>query len=238
VQIAQASGAAQYAPEVLSKAESQLQNEQTLRDRRADKSLVITAARNAEQTAEDARVLAAQRPKSTEIANDAQKTAERERQMRIAAEVQASQARQQAEQARTQAQQAQPEATADRMQLEAAESAQVTPQPPATPRIDSSTLPPPPGALALDDQAQRELRRELAGRLNQCLPSRDTPCGLVVTVAGGDFQGSALDPKAQRSVSQIAVLLAAHPGLSVEVEGNSNSNSSDAERLAFARTAG
>lgn len=237
VQIAQSSGAAQYAPEVLSKAQSQLQDAQTLRARKADKSLIITAARNAEQTAEDARVLAATRAKSAEIAN-AQNTAEQERQMRVAAEAQAAQARQQAEQAKSQAQQAQAQASADRMQLEAAQQAQVTPpQPAAPPRIDSSTLAPPP-ALTPDDRSQRDLRRELAGRLNECLPSRDTPRGLVATVAGADFQGSALEPQAQRSVSQIAVLLMSHPGLTVEVEGNSDTNSPDAERLAMARAEG
>ncbi len=235
VQIAQASGAAQYAPEVLSKAQGELQEAQTLRARKADKSLIITSARKAQQTAEDARVLAAQRAKSTEVAT-AQETVERERQMRVAAEAQAAQARQQAEQARAQAQQAQAQASSDRVQLEALQQAQAAPpQPPPTPQIDFSTLPPPPAALAPDDHAQRELRRELAERLNTSLPSRDTPRGLVATVAVGDFQGGALDPQAQRSVSQIALLLAAHPGLSIEVDGNSDSNSSDAERLAFAR---
>ncbi len=132
---------------------------------------------------------------------------------------------------------AQAQASSDRVQLEALQQAQGPRrhQPPPTPQIDFSTLPPPPAALAPDDHAQRELRRELAERLNTSLPSRDTPRGLVATVAVGDFQGGALDPQAQRSVSQIALLLAAHPGLSIEVDGNSDSNSSDAERLAFAR---
>ena len=47
VQIAQASGAAQYAGDVLSKAQTQLQSAQALHDRKVDKSLVIAAAREA-----------------------------------------------------------------------------------------------------------------------------------------------------------------------------------------------
>ncbi len=56
MQIAQASGAAAISvtPEVLSKAQGELQEAQTLRARKADKSLIITSARKAQQTAEDA----------------------------------------------------------------------------------------------------------------------------------------------------------------------------------------
>ncbi len=238
VQIAQASGAAQYAGDVLSKAQTQLQNAQRLHDQRADKSLVVAAAREASQTAEDARALAGQRAKEAEIAS-AHSAAESERQLRLAAEAQAQQAKQQALQAQAQAQAAHAQAaevsqaaalaqaSADRMQLEQRQT------PPAPP-IDYSALKPPPPSQ-VDDRPQRELRASLAQRLNGCFPSHDTPRGLVATVSSFDFRGAALDSQALGSISQVAALLAEHPGLIVEVEGNSDTAEPEAERLAASR---
>src|ERR1700682_2371066 len=53
VQIARAAGADRYAPDTFSKAEMQLRNAQDFQARRVDKSTVVTAARQAAQTAED-----------------------------------------------------------------------------------------------------------------------------------------------------------------------------------------
>jgi outer membrane protein OmpA-like peptidoglycan-associated protein len=242
VQIAQASGAAQYAADVLSKTQNQLRNAQALHDRRADKSLMIAAAREAEQTAEDARTLADQRAKDTEIAN-ARATADRERQLRVAAEAQAQQAQTQtqqaqerANQAQARASQAQAQASADRAQLEETRLAQSAP-PPQTPapQVDYSALQPPPQSPPPDGSAQRELRAVLSRSLNQCLPSHDTPRGLVATATSFDFHGAALDPQRMGNVARIAELVAAHPGLTVEVEGHSDSASPEAELLATSR---
>jgi flagellar motor protein MotB len=239
VQIAQASGAGQYAGDVLSKAQTQLKSAQALHDRKADKSLVIAAAREASQTAEDARALAGQRAKDAEIAS-AHSAAESERQLRIAAEEQAEQSKQQARVAQVQAQTAseaeaaaQAEVTANRMQLEAMREA---PPAPSAPRIDYSTLKPPPPEQP-DDRPYRELRASLAQSLNACFPSHDTPRGLVATISSFDFRGTALDTRAPGSISQIAALVTAHPGLTIEVEGHSDSAEPEAERLAALRAA-
>jgi outer membrane protein OmpA-like peptidoglycan-associated protein len=254
VQIAQASGAGQYAPDVLGKAQTQLQSAQALHNRKVDKSLVIAAAREAAQTAEDARLLGDGRAKDAEIAN-ARGAAEKERQLRVAAEAQAEQARQQAVQAQRRAAQAQAEsqaaqaqaaeaqaqaaesraaagsrASADRMQLEQPRPAQTTP-PVAAPPADFSTVHPP----APDERPQRELRAALAQRINGYFPSRDTPRGLVATVSSFAFRGAALDSQAMDSTAQIAALVAAHPGLTVEVEAHSDSAAPEAERLAGVR---
>lgn len=238
VQIAQASGAGQYAGDVLSKAQTQLQSAQALHDRKVDKSLVIAAAREASQTAEDARALAGQRAKDAEIAS-AHNAAESERQLRLAAEAQAVQAKQQAVQAQAQAQAAQAQAaaqsvalaevSADRMQLEQRQAT-------AAPQIDYSALKPPP-PLQPDDRPQRELRASLTQRLNAYFPSHDTPRGLVATVSSFDFRGATLDSQALGNISQTAALVAAHPGLIVEVDGNSDTPEPEAERLAASRAA-
>src|SRR6202000_3480268 len=49
VQIAESAGASQYAADMLSKAQNQLQNARSLHDRKVDKSLVVAAAREASQ---------------------------------------------------------------------------------------------------------------------------------------------------------------------------------------------
>lgn len=239
IQIAQASGAAKYAGEILSKAQTQLQNANSLHDRKVDKSLVIAAAREASQTAEDARALGDQRAKDAEIAS-ARSSVEHERELRVAAEAKAESA-QQALQAQTQGQAGQSEAaaqaeiTANRMQQEEMRQAPTAPlQPAPAPAIDYSTIKPPP-PLQGDDRQQRELRASLAQRLNACFPSRDTPRGLVATVSSFDFRGAALDEHQLASISQLAALVTAHPGLTVEVEGHSDSASPEAERLAASR---
>ena len=237
IQIAQASGAGQYAAEVLNKAQDQLQNAQSLHDRKGDKSLIISAARQASQTAEDARALASQRAKDAEVAK-ARGDAEHERQLRLSAEAQAAQAKQQSAQAEAQARAIQAQASADRMQfnqMSQTQAAPVQPAPvqtaPAQPPVDISSLRPPPP----DQQTQRNARAALAQRLNGYFASRDTPRGLVATISNSEFHGTALDGRAQASLAQVASAVAAYPGLMVEVEGNSDSAAPEAELLATAR---
>ena len=58
---------------------------------------------------------------------------------------------------------------------------------------------------------------------------------MVATVSSFDFRGAALDSQALGSISQVAALVAEHPGLIVEVEGNSDTAEPEAERLAASR---
>lgn len=237
VQIAQASNAAQYASDLLSKAQTQLQNARQLRDRKADKSLVIAAAREAAQTAEDARLIADQRAKDADIAK-ARSDAERERQLRVAAENQAQDARNAADRAKAdaqaaqmQAEQARADASADRMQLE-----DMRQNPPVVSR--AQTLPPAPAATTpamSENRAAAELRTSLMPRLNAYFPSLDTPRGLVSNVPISEFHGPVLDGAALGRLAEVAALINSHPGLRVEVDGNSDGASPEAERLSAAR---
>jgi hypothetical protein len=61
VGIAQSAEAGRYAPDTLGKAQDLLRQAQEARDRKAGMTVVVTLARQAEQTAEDARILAVQR---------------------------------------------------------------------------------------------------------------------------------------------------------------------------------
>jgi len=234
VQIAQAAGAGQYAPEVMRKAEQQLGNAQSLQAQKVDKSLVIMAAREAAQTAEDARTLAAQRAKDAELAQ-AHAAAAQEQQLRIAAEAQARQAQARAAQAQAQAAQFQAQASADRMQLETVQQAQAAPPAPPVVTITPAAIPAP--APLRDDRPQRDLRVNLLQQVGGYFAARDTPQGLVATITDFDFHGAALDAAANARVEGIAALVANHPGLNIEVDGFSDSGSSDAERIASARAA-
>ncbi len=62
---------------------------------------------------------------------------------------------------------------------------------------------------------------QLLEQLNGALDTRDTPRGLLVTLTGADFSGSALQPAISDRVARIGAMVAAHPGLRVEVEGHS-----------------
>src|SRR5580658_2002782 len=149
IQIAQAAGAQRYAADVMAKAQQELQNAQGLQSQKVDKSLVIAAAREASQTAEDARTLTVQRAKDGALAQ-AQATAAQEQQLRLQAEAQARQAQAQAVQAQAQAARAQEQSSADRAQLESTQQVQAmqaaAPPPAAAPVVvvAPETIPAPP----------------------------------------------------------------------------------------------
>jgi hypothetical protein len=102
VQIAQAQGAAQYASDVLEKARKQYENARQLQASHASRTAVVTAARDAAQTAEDARNVAMARKHDSELAS-ARSDVEREQKLRHEAEAQAQRAQSEAANAQAQA---------------------------------------------------------------------------------------------------------------------------------------
>ncbi|MGO9260711.1 MAG: OmpA family protein [Bryobacteraceae bacterium] len=221
VQIAGAMGAAQYAPDTFGKAQALLHTAQNLQASRADKGQVISEAREAAQTAEDARLITLKRMHDAEVA-EANSRAEQERQSRLQAQAQAQAAQAQASadramldqernarrQAEAQAQAAQAEASADRTMLQQAE----------TQAAVSAQIPPPPPP---QDTQRRDLRMSLYRQLGaSSLEIMDTPRGLVVTIPAGDFTGRSLQPFAAGRVARVAAAIAVYPGLTVEVDDN------------------
>jgi outer membrane protein OmpA-like peptidoglycan-associated protein len=210
VQIAQSLGAAQYAPDTFEKAENEFHNAQQLYDSHAGRSDVVTAAREAAQTAEDARVIAERHKQENEVAA-ARARVERERDQLL--------------QAQAEARQAQIQASADRAQTEQ--------QPATTPM--AAPPPPPPAAAAApappqnnESQQRAALRTSLLQQLSaDYLPVRDTPRGLVITVPDQDFQGDRLNSQVDGAVRGIAFVVEHHPGLAILVEGNSDSADQD-----------
>jgi flagellar motor protein MotB len=211
VQIAESKSAAQYAPDVLAKARQQYEAARNLQENKGDWNLVVTAAHQAAQTAEDARLIAEKNQQEAELAQ-AKQQAEAERQMRLEA-----QARLDRETAARQRAEAQAEANA---QAAAAAPQAEPPAPPPQPRPDSYRK----MSDQSDDagQQKRELRLNLLRELSGPFATRDTPRGVVQVIPATELRGDELPTQAVGTFSRIASLLTANAGLRVEVDGFSD----------------
>jgi outer membrane protein OmpA-like peptidoglycan-associated protein len=230
VQIARAAGADRYAPDTFNKAEQLLREAQQLQIRRADKSLIVTAARQASQTAEDARAITFKRKQDEEV-GIARQQADRERELRERAEAEAQRARAQA--------------SADRSQLEVERLARQRAEAEAA-VATAAPLPPPAQTQTVvtvqtgsADAAKADLRVRMFRDLSAAATALDTPRGLLVTVGDNSFSGSVLNPEVNGSLARVASIIAAQPGLQVQVEGHldATGNLSREEQISYARAA-
>ena len=229
--IARSLGAERYAPEVMQKATALFTEAQALNDRKAERSAIVMAAREAAQTAEDARMITLERQRAEELAAAQRQVAEQhESLLKAQAEATTALAEQRAaqqllEQERAAHQRAESEAAANAAL--AAATPPTPPQPPVVARVE-------PPAPATPDK--REVRAAMARQLDEALPTRDTPRGLVITVPDADFRGAALQRPADNAIARVAALLTAHTGLTIEVDGYTDSGSETAqERLSYER---
>lgn len=229
VDIAKSQKAEQYAPEVLSKAVSSLQLAENSLTSQADKSQIITNARQTIQFAEDARALSAERQEEERIQKekdaaaaaaaakakaeaDAAAAAEAKRQAELAAareaQLKAEAAAQSAEQ-RAEAQQAAAKAAAEQAALQAKEQAA---------REEAARA----------QAATAALRAQLLQQLNEVLQTTDTPRGLVVNMADVLFQTGkyALSQDAQLKLAKLSGIIQAHPGLNLAIEGHTDTTGS------------
>jgi outer membrane protein OmpA-like peptidoglycan-associated protein len=212
VGFARSANADKYASDTLAKAEQELKEAQRLQSSKGDTSKIVQIAREAAQTAEDARVIAERRTQADQLA---------------AAQNELQQARQAKEQAEAAAQQARAEIEAAREQAEAEREARANAEATAAARqADRLQIPPPPPPAGAPAPAsldtQRALRNQLLQRLNEALPTRDTPRGLVVTVKDVDFSDVTLRRPVAARLAQVAQVVASQPGLHVVVEGHTD----------------
>ena len=220
VQIARSEGADRYAPDTFARAEEMLHNAQKFEAQKVDRKTVVTEARHAAQTAEDARILAAQRKRDQELA-DARTAVRHEQELRLQAEADAQHVRAQVPVDHTKIeQQGTTGAQADSQAVTQAERVPPPPQVTAPQPITAVEEAPAPRPVNAD---KAKLRVQLLGELNAAMLTRDTPRGLVVTVGDADFRGGALRSEIYGSLSRVASAIVAHPGLMVTVEGNSDS---------------
>jgi len=208
VQIAEAAGADQYAPDILARAKELLSNAQDLDQRKHNRKQEITFARAAVQTAEDARLVTLRK-----IQN--------EQRAALAAEQKAKQdaANQAAEQSRMQAQQSQ--LAEQQAQLEAQREAQQRAEAEAAAQRAQAAQQSAEQQAAAARAREAQLREQLRQQLNSILQTQETPRGLVVNLSDVLFATGRYDLKqdTQLKLARISGIFLAHPDLKVQVEG-------------------
>jgi len=221
--IARSANAEKYAPQTFEKAQELLANAQRLQDSKAAGSLVVQAAREAAQTAEDARAIAEKRQQGEQVATLQAETARAQRAQ--------SQAQGEAQRLRIEADSARAEAERERNARQRAEAdAASARQQAAEPAVIIAPPAPPPAATAqAQADSQKELRIRLLEQLNGVLLTRDTPRGLVATVLDSSFSGAELRGPVSSGVGRVAAILQPYPELRVVVEGYSDSTATDSQ---------
>jgi len=222
--IARAANAEQYAPQTFQRAQQLLADAQRLQNTKAPPSMVVQMAREAAQTAEDGRVIAAQRRQEDRVAA-AEAEAARAKDGQARAEGEAQRMRSEADAARSQA--VAERSARERAEADAADARRVAQQ---TVVVVPPPPPPPPASITQPDNSQKtELRRRLLEQLNGVLAARDTPRGLVATVSDSTFSGSELRGPAVNRLARLVTILTPYPSLRVTVEGHSDSASPHAQ---------
>ncbi len=197
MQIAKAAGAEHYAADSLQKASQLLQQAEEALAHKSDKKQLEMAAREAVQTAEDARAIAAKRTEDEIVAKERQAAADREARAKTQAE--------EAEKAKLEAQLATERAAREKAEAEAARLA----------------------AQAQQQAAQADA--QLLSQLSAILQTQDSARGLIVNMSDVLFDTGSYTLKAgaREKLAKISGILLAHPGLTMQVEGHTDSLGSD-----------
>jgi len=245
VRIARAAKAEQYASSSFAKAEQDLKQAEDYYRRKQGRTPIGTVAREAAQTAEEARVMSLKRQEEERVEKDKEAAAAREAQARAETEAE-TQRRQQAEAERATAEQA--KAEADRSKQEADLAARKAVQEKEEAETAKASALEQQQALQAENERARSqaeesergrqkaeqekgaMRARLLQQLNAILVTRDTARGLIATMPDVLFETnkSLLKPTARESLAKVAGILLAYPDLRLEVDGHTDSVGSDA----------
>jgi outer membrane protein OmpA-like peptidoglycan-associated protein len=251
VELARIAGADRYAAESFAKAQKLLSDAEIAREKRKRGNEVMMPARQAAQTAEDARLIALQRQEdefeaqqralAAQRERDAQSRAQAERERATAEEARrrqaeldaqsAAAARAAAERERLEIERARQEALKAQSDAEQARAAAETAKLAADAQAEQARAQAE-QAQAAATQAEQEkaaMREKLREQLNVVLETRETARGLIVNVSDVLFDtGSAtLKPGAREKLARVAGILASHPDLTIEIEGHTDSVGGD-----------
>ena len=251
VQLAEFAGADRYAAESFQKASRLLRQAEDARERERGRRAIAMPAREAAQTAEDARLIALQRQDDERVARAQEVAAAREAnalataqselrrreqaeaeraasdRRRLDAEAAAERAIRErqaaeaalgaAERARVEAERAQQRLAEERTAAEAARAASQASAEDAR------------QAVASAEAEKADLRERLQRQLNIILETRETARGLIVNVSDVLFDTGqhTLTPGAREKLATVAGILLAYPGLSLEVDGHTDSVGDD-----------
>lgn len=216
IRIASDAGADKYAADIMQEANLDLRNAADMdANKKSDKKMVITYARQAVQRAEDARIVtlrkqAAERQLNAEEAK--QRAQLQAQQSDLAAQQsQAAASAAQSQAAQAQAAQAQADAERARAEAEAAE---------ARARAAEANK---------SAEGANAIREKLRAQLNSVLATSETARGLIVNMSDVLFDTAKYTLKGDTKISlaKVAGILQAYPGLKLQVEGYTDSIGSD-----------
>lgn len=250
VQIARWAGADKYASDTFQKAENSLRQSEDYLKRKQTKPTSMVA-REAVQTAEDARILTVRRIEEERLANERAAAAQREaderaraeeaRRQRELAEQQAKDeaerraaaeaARKTAEAERLAANQAKAEADAARAAAEKAKAEALVQQQALAAQAAQAKLAADTAekARAAAEAEKQALRDQLRQQLNSVLETRESARGLIVNMSDVlfDFGKYTLRSEAREKLARVSGILLTQPSLRVEVEGHTDSIGSE-----------
>ena len=248
MRIARIAAGDKYAAFIISKAGQQLMHAEDAYRQKQQKTSVEAAAKEATETAEEARLMAVKQKaeddaKAEAAAREAKARADAEAEAKRRAE--AETARAQAEQARADAEKAKAEALKMKQEAEAAaaeasrqkaEAEKATAEAVAQQKALSAETDKARAAAAqsenLRQQAEnekQELRARLLQQLNSILATRDSARGLVANMSDVLFRSGSFEllPGARERLAKVSGIVLAYPSLKVAVEGHTDSVGSD-----------
>jgi outer membrane protein OmpA-like peptidoglycan-associated protein len=251
VALSRLAGADRYATDTFTKASDLLATAERAREKRRRGNEIMMPARQAVQTAEDARLVGLQRQEEAYAAEARRAAAAREQEAlnraqaeearRRQAELDAQSAAAAREAAERQTQEAAARAQAALIEQEAAQRAKAEAE---RARLEAEAARAQADVARRDAEAQAEaarqqaaqaerqqaqLRDQLRQQLNVILETRETARGLIVNLSDVLFDTARHDlkPGAREKLARVSGILASHPGLRIEVEGHTDSVGSD-----------
>ena len=213
LRIAQSEGAERYASDSYQHAVQLMNNADEYATRKhIDRKPLIAVAREAVQTAEDARAIAVNKMDEERLANERQDSTDAQ-----------AKSQRQADDAIRQKEQAQSDTAKAQSDMAANQAASVAAVTAARADADQSRL----AAQQAQQNAQQAdndkaaMRTRLSEQLNSILQTRDSARGLIVSMSDVLFDTGkySLKPGAREKLAKVAGILLAYPGLSIEVGG-------------------
>jgi outer membrane protein OmpA-like peptidoglycan-associated protein len=241
VRIARIAAGDKYAAFIISKASQQLLNAEGAYRQKQNKASVEAAAKEATETAEEARLMAVKQKAEDEAQAAA---AAREAKARADADAEAKR-RAEAETARAEAEKAkaeamkmkqEAEAAAQEAALQKAAAEKATAEAVAQQQVLAAETDKARQAAAQSDNLRQqaenekqELRARLLQQLNSILATRDSARGLIANMSDVLFRSGSFEllPGARERLAKVSGIVLAYPSLHVAVEGHTDSVGSD-----------
>ena len=218
VDIAKSRGADKYAPDIFSKAQASLQMAENSLASKADRTTIMSTARQTAQFAEDARALAVQRQEEERIVKEREAAATKARvEAEAKAAAEAAEAKRKAD---DEAAEARRKADAEAAEAKRKADAEIAAREQATRAAEAQ-------AQAAEREKQ-QLRARLLAQFNRVLPTTDTPRGLTVNLGDVlfDTAKSNLRPDAREALAKLSGIVLNYPSLHLAIEGHTDSTGS------------